>query len=45
MFITDSTHGKPFYEKTLPRCHEVNLVAKGYCVMEKLYDGAPKIFQ
>jgi hypothetical protein len=45
MFITDSTHGKPFYEKTLPKCHEVNLVSKGYCVMEKLYDGAPKIFQ
>lgn len=45
MFITDPIRGKPFYEANLPRCHEQDLVSKGYTMLEKLYDGAPKIFQ
>jgi hypothetical protein len=45
MFITDPKNGKPFYEAQLERCHELDLVSKGYVMMEKLYDGAPKIFR
>ncbi|KAJ9111076.1 hypothetical protein QFC19_001274 [Naganishia cerealis] len=44
MFITDPKHGKPFYETRLPRCHELDLVSRGYTMMEKLYEGAPKVF-
>lgn len=45
MFITDPVNGKPFYEKHLQKCHELDLVSKGYCMMEKLYNGAPKVFR
>lgn len=45
LFITDQKNGKPFYEAQLERCHMLDLVPKGYVMMEKLYDGAPQTFR